>query len=218
MQKFKAVIFDFDGTIADSSKAIIEVLDELGTEYSLPKIASSDFKKFRKTTFKELLRTSGISKIRLFFLLKRARKLLGDKIPNVSTYKGMHSVIESLHNQNYLLGIVTSNSVENVQKFLKNNHLEFFNFIHSEPGLFGKDKVINQCLKTLKLTTDEVIYVGDETRDIEAANKSGIQIISTCWGYNDKSLLKPLNPDYLISAPKEILKILTKEVVESVNT
>jgi phosphoglycolate phosphatase len=55
----------------------------------------------------------------------------------------------------------------------------------------------------------EVIYVGDEDRDIIAAKKAKIKNIAVSWGYNSKNKLRQLNPDFLVNSPKEMVSYLS---------
>ncbi len=43
-----------------------------------------------------------------------------------------------------------------------------------------------------------MIYVGDETRDITAAQKSQVQVVAVAWGFNSPQILSQFNPDHLI--------------------
>ena len=108
----------------------------------------------------------------------------------------------------YKLGILTSNSEENVSKFLKKNNLDLFDFIHSESSILGKSKAMHDLLKKHGIRPEEAIYVGDEIRDIEAARKTNIEIIPVCWGYNSKQILEKQNPDFLIDEPRQLIEIL----------
>ena len=58
------------------------------------------------------------------------------------------------------------------------------------------------------LKPQEIIYVGDEVRDIQACKKIGVKIIAVSWGYNSKEILDREKPDYLVNKPIEIPKIL----------
>jgi phosphoglycolate phosphatase len=53
-----------------------------------------------------------------------------------------------------------------------------------------------------------VIYVGDEIRDIIAAHKCGIRIISVSWGFHTVDLLASKNPDYLVDNPRQIVQLM----------
>ena len=107
------------------------------------------------------------------------------------------------------MGILSSNSKENIEKFLQANSLEIFDFIHSEENILGKGKALGNLLKTHRLKNNEVIYVGDEVRDIEACKENGVKIISVTWGFNKKDILKKSKPDYIVDKPRKILKILS---------
>ena len=65
-------------------------------------------------------------------------------------------------------------------------------------------------MKVHSLSKREVIYIGDERRDIKASHKADIPIIAVTWGYNNKKMLAENNPDYLVSQPKEIISIVNK--------
>jgi len=56
-----------------------------------------------------------------------------------------------------------------------------------------------------KLDKNNVIYVGDETRDIRSARKSQIPIVAVTWGFNATEILSQHQPDYLVDHPSELL-------------
>ena len=133
---------------------------------------------------------------------------ISKEIVNANLTAGIKSVLEMLKKKGFILGILTSNSEDNVKQYLSKAKLEVFDFIYSGSSIFGKSRVINSMLKDKNLHKDQVIYVGDETRDIEAAKKSGIKVIAVSWGYNSASLLKKYYPDYLAEKPQEITDAL----------
>jgi phosphoglycolate phosphatase-like HAD superfamily hydrolase len=137
------------------------------------------------------------------------RRELSREIPHLQLFAGMKPVLRSLKQQGNHLGIVTSNSRENVVAFLTAQALpDIFDFVESGLTLFGKDKVLQRVVKQQRLNPADMIYVGDETRDIEAARKMGIQIISVTWGFNSEQALAAENPDFLIHQPEELLQVL----------
>jgi len=58
------------------------------------------------------------------------------------------------------------------------------------------------------LNPEEVIYVGDETRDIEASQKINIKVIVVSWGFNSRTVLAEHNPDFLIHQPQELIEVM----------
>ena len=84
----------------------------------------------------------------------------------------------------------------------------FFDFIYSGVTIFGKTTIINNALKQNNLSSQQVIYVGDETRDIEASKKANIKVIAVAWGFNSHEVLAKQNPDFLIHQPMELLQVI----------
>ncbi|MEX0269583.1 HAD-IA family hydrolase [Leptolyngbyaceae cyanobacterium UHCC 1019] len=206
----KVIIFDFDGTIADSLEAVWKISNQLAAEFGYPVTQADDINQLKNLSSKEIIKLSKLSPLKIPFLVRRLRQELSYEIPHLQTFPGMSLALRSLQYQGNRLGIVTSNSRENVVAFLAaQTLLDVFDFVESGLALFGKDKVIQRVVKRQRLNLADVIYVGDETRDIEAAQKIGIPIISVTWGFNSSQALAKENPDFLISQPEELLQIAT---------
>ena len=204
----KTVLFDFDGTLADTLYEVVNIINSLSREFGYSKIKKKDIPKIRNKTAQEILKEAGISMFKLPFIVKRARLELNKVIEFLKPVQSIREVLLVLKKRRYKLGIVTSNSKENVEKFLKKNNFELFDFIYSGSSIFGKHKLLKDTLKKQNLKPNEVIYVGDETRDIEAARKNQIKIIAVIWGFNSRKILENYHPDFLIDKPKELLEIL----------
>jgi len=63
-------------------------------------------------------------------------------------------------------------------------------------------------LKERNFDPQSVFYVGDETRDVEAARKAGVKTIAVTWGFNGEDILKKQKPDYLARRPEELIALL----------
>ena len=107
------------------------------------------------------------------------------------------------------MGIISSNSKKNINTFLKNEKIDTLDFIISSP-LFSKEIKINKLKKKLKLKDEDILYVGDEVRDIVSAKKANIDIASVTYGYNTKEYLSSENPTYFIDDLKELFNIIEK--------
>ena len=83
----------------------------------------------------------------------------------------------------------------------------FFNFIHDESNHFSKRYLLKKTLKKYKIDKSKVFYIGDETRDIEAAKRNNIQSIAVTWGYNSEKVLLKHLPTYLAKQPEYLLAI-----------
>lgn len=205
----KVIIFDFDGTIADSFAVILRISNQLAQEFGYPVAQPDDIETLKNLSSREIIKRSGIAPLRLPFLLRRLQRELNQEICQMQLIPGMKETLLTLHEQGHRLAIVTSNSSENVNMFLELQNLTpVFDFVGSGLSLFGKGRIIQRLLKRHCLDPATVLYVGDETRDVEAARNIGIQMVAVTWGFNSSQALAAENPDYLVHHPQELLTVM----------
>jgi phosphoglycolate phosphatase len=201
------IFFDFDGTISDSHAAAMDTYNLISAKFGYTPVADHDLEGLKSVTSREVLKKLGISPFKLPFILREARVKFQDRIHSLKPFVGIVTALEQLKDLGFQLGILTSNSKKNVVKFLDKNNLNIFNVVYCGASIFGKSKVIKKALKAGKFTPQNVIYVGDETRDIEAAHAAGIKVISVCWGFNTKAVLSSQNPDFMIEKPSQLSEV-----------
>jgi phosphoglycolate phosphatase-like HAD superfamily hydrolase len=203
------IIFDFDGTIADTFDLALEIYNRIAPEYNCRPAGPDDNELLRTKKPQELLKIYGVSRLKLLALLLRVRKELSRHIPDIKLVPGMDAALREIRKAGYRMGILTSNSTANVRMFLDINNLsDLFDFVYSGKSLMGKEKVIRRSLTHENLSADRVIYVGDETRDIEASKEAGIPVIAVSWGLNRRDVLASLSPDQIADSPKELPGLL----------
>lgn len=205
----KIIIFDFDGTIADGLYCVIGVFRSISGKYGLKKMSTAEMEKLIKTTssaefFKEL----NLSFWKAPFAIRAARKELSRQMDKIKIFSEIENVLAKLKKRGHILCILTSNSQENIDYFLKKNNLTVFDFAYGGCGLFGKSRFMKKILKKYNCNTSEAVSIGDETRDIEAAKKCNITSVAVSWGFNSRNILEKYQPDYLIDNPEDLLEIL----------
>jgi phosphoglycolate phosphatase len=208
MKKDFVVIFDFDGTITQIMKSPENIVNILAREFGFKKIKAGEIEKLKEKKAQEVIKLLKVPLIKLPFILMRARSLLSSEMEKLKPFEGIKEVTDYLSRGKFDFGILSSNSKENVSSFLKKNQMDHFNFIFSEKSIFGKEKALFKLIKKRKLKSENIIFVGDETRDIEAAKKAKVKTIAVSWGINKEELLKRHNPDYLAKTPKGLIEIL----------
>lgn len=202
----KLIIFDFDGTIADSRNTIVEIANRLAIEFGYEPVDEEELLRLSQLSSREIIQQSPVPFYKIPFLLGRLKKELNKEISDLKPFSGITDSLAQLKENGYILGIITSNIEDNVIAFLTNNNLDsFFEFIHTGTTLFGKHKIINRLIKRRNLSLEGIVYVGDETRDIEAAKKSKIKVIAVSWGFNSPNILAEYKPDFLIHHPQELV-------------
>jgi phosphoglycolate phosphatase len=202
----KHLIFDFDGTIADSGPLIYANL----TQYR--KKCDLSWNELRDLPSKEVVRALGISKLDLPKLILQIRSDFKNKIKEQPLAADIRQAIFTLKKHGYALYIVSSNSEENISAFLTQHGLrESFSKITSFFTIFGKSHGLAKLLKEIQIPPGEAIYIGDETRDIEAAKKVGLESLAISWGYNSEKVLASYQPTYMARSPRELVELLCEE-------
>lgn len=205
--KFKYIFFDFDGTIADTEIINFKIFEQLADKYNLKRISYDELIHIKKMSARQLIDYLHVKKRKLPFILRRGKKLLNQNIRNVELCKdNFIDITTILKSKGVKLAIITSNSRRNVKSFLQKHKFDCFDFIISS-SLFGKEHKIRKIIKRERLNLDEVLYVGDEIRDIAAAKSSNIKIATVAWGYNTVESLLDHEPDYLLNDPEELIDI-----------
>lgn len=208
----KYIIFDFDGTIVNSKKLALQLINDLSGKYGYRKAAEEELDYLSTLSIRERLKLFHVSFYKVPQIVLDMRKNYNQSVESLEIFNGIREVIYNLKEKGFKLGIISSNAEDNIRKVLVKYNLEVFDSIHSSYNLFGKSGKINAFLKKHKLKKEEIIYIGDELRDIQACKKSDVKIIAVDWGYDSRELLASGNPDYLVSHPSEmidLIKVLT---------
>ena len=206
----KTIIFDFDGTIADTLDSVVRIVNDHAEHFGYKKVTKEDIPYLQGKKPREILSYLGISIFKLPLWIKKIHSEINKEISNMESTVNISPLLSELNNnEHFHLGILTSNTQENVKKFLDKNGLDFFDFIRTGKSVFGKSHMINRIIKQRHVNKNEAFYVCDEVRDIEAARKSGIRSIAVTWGYNTKGALMKENPDFLVDSPDELRNIIT---------
>ena len=197
------VIFDFDGTLADTfalgSQLINEYADQLGYK-------QIDFAANKDKSARELIKMSGVRFWQIPGLIRFFRKKSVERAAEVNAFDGIPDLVRRLHGDGFSLGIITTNSAQTISIFLQKYGLtDLFTYIKPEISLFGKKRAIRRARRHLK---SEIIYIGDELRDIEACRAVNIPIISVSWGFNSTEILEKNNTGMVAANTEEVYNFI----------
>lgn len=207
----RTVIFDFDGTIADSLEVGLRVVNSLAKDFGLDLVTRDTLDRWHEMSSKEILKEIKLPFFRLPLMIRRFKRELNREIPSLRPFDGMDHALQDLKALGCRLGIVSSNSEENIRGFLaaqKMSHL--FDFVVSCPRLMGKDKALKKLIKQYHLHPETVLYVGDETRDVDAAKRSNVRSAAVAWGFNSVKVLAQHCPDFVLTEPRELSKVVVR--------
>ena len=214
----KLVIFDFDGTIADTFDAGVRILNKLAGEFGFRPLHLKDLEKARDMRTHQLVRFLGVPARKMSRIARRGSEELHSCIESIQPLRGMSEALRELRRLGYSLGIITSNTELNVNIFLRNHGLELFDFIRCSSKLLGKARMIRSVIRKQHVHTVDILFVGDETRDIEACQRVGIRIAAVTWGYNSRRSLVAMKPDFVFDDPQELVSLLARQAAPQQET
>ncbi len=204
----KIILFDFDGTIANTPPVAFEITNKAIKDFGYEPITTEDFRSLQQMKPLEILTHFRFPLWKVPSLINRVKKELLVQINKVKLYPGIERLLLNLKMDQFKLAILSSNLKETVDKFLELHALLIFEYIRCEPNIFEKSKLIRKFLKSNNLKASEVVYIGDEVRDIEASRDNKVKVIAVSWGFNSAQTLAKAKPDYIAQKPAEIYEIV----------
>ena len=211
----KYIIFDFDGTIADtlpfSFQKFLEIakllkIDDLNDQEIIKEIRSKSYQELLKGSFKR----AWLKLPYVVNMIKNMQVELEKEMENIKFFSGVKKLLFDLKKAEYKLAIISSKRIENINVFIKHNNINIFDFVHGKTDLFGKAGYLGKFLSDFKLDKSKVIYIGDEIRDVEACKKVGIKMIGVSWGLHTVEALKKAGVDYIAKKPLEIYSFFNR--------
>jgi HAD superfamily hydrolase (TIGR01509 family) len=210
-----AVIFDWDGTIADTRQAVVasfqETLRGIGVEvkdaYIEKRIGIGAI-----NTFKEALEAAGKS-----FTQKMLEELVKQKIvtqvnlaDTVNLFEGAIELLDSLRSR-VPIGLASMNNRRVILNLLRKMRLvEYFQaVITADEVEYPKPcpNIFLECARRLGCLPDRCVVVEDSVFGVEAALKAGMKCIGVPTGAYTRRQLERMKPDLVVNSLKERLKI-----------
>ena len=205
---YRLVVFDFDGTLADSMLATVQIFQEIGPGLGLKPFA--DLNAARHMPTRKVLKAVGATFWKMPKIVRAFQAAAALHAPHLKLHAGVADALAALHATGTRLGILSSNQEANIRKCLAANGVEhLFAFVVGHPQLFGKARAIRRIRKREKIERADFVYVGDESRDLEAAQKAGVSVAAVSWGFHAPELLASMNPTYMLAHPAELVRLVS---------
>lgn len=204
----KHIIFDFDGTLVDSEQVILTTWNTLAKQYNFKIVDPNEVESMKKMSLREKSRYLNFPLYKVPIFAPKLYQLYQNSLQDIKLFAGIKDLLQELKARGYKVTIISSNSRDVILSFLKRNQITSIKDVICSSSLLGKDKLIMRYLRENRLHSSEVIYIGDEQRDILACKKVGVKIIWVGWGLDSIELIKNMQPDYQVFKPSEILNIV----------
>lgn len=204
--RYRLLIFDFDGTLADSFPAFQVVFQEAIARFGLRPVGEDELPTLRGQSAREVIRYLGLPMWKVPRVGKYVREAMAAH--PVPLFAGMEEVLRQLASRGVQLAVVSSNSEANVRAVLGPELAGLFATFDCGASLFGKASKFRRVLKQTGRAPREVLTIGDELRDAEAAQAAGLDFGAVSWGYTALAGLERSKPAVVFREPSELLDLL----------
>lgn len=203
----RALIFDFDGTLADSFETLLSIFEDITKRDK--KLTAAEIAELRGKSLKEIIKYLKIRRWQIPRLVLNAKKQLAIRMVDIHLFPGIKQAITELGKDNKIY-ILSTNSSDNIHLLLKKNKIDnYIAGVYGDIGLRGKSSALKKLIKKERLNRADCIYIGDEVRDIEAARKAKVASAGVTWGFNNPEAIRKANPDIVIEKTRKLV-ILAK--------
>ena len=206
------VIFDFDGTIADSFVESLAAYNRIAPRLRLRSVQEHEVPGLRRMSAGELLRVLGIPMWKLPRLMIAVRADLHEHFHSVKPIAGIADELRNLGAAGCHLAIVTSNSEENVRQFLARHHFAEFQTIVAGSSIFGKATRLRRLIRSAGADHATTVYIGDTVPDIRAAREAGTAAVAVAWGFSNRAPLRAEAPDALVESTQHLAAVIRRLV------
>jgi phosphoglycolate phosphatase len=212
-----SVIFDLDGTLADTIDDIGAACNFALHKYGMSGHTSDEYKYFVGDGIRELIERAlpeehrGNPKMTEDCLNTFRHYYQENYCVFTKPYDGIFETLNSLKSSGISLSVVTNKNEEAVKLIISKLFKGYFDIVIGNSDSIKQkpdpESVIS-IMNTQKLSSDEVIFVGDSYTDIRTAKNAGIKGVGVLWGFRTREELEKEGADFIISDPTELIGIV----------
>jgi phosphoglycolate phosphatase len=204
---YPLVIFDLDGTLADSFPWFLRNVNGVADKFGFRRIADQDIEALRGLGSREILRRLEIPFWKLPGIARHMRRLKAEHLADIALFPEVDTMLRALAEAGLRLALVSSDNEANARRQL-GEIATLFSYFECGASLFGKPTKFRRILKRSGIGAAQAIAIGDEIRDIEAARAAGIACGAVTWGYATPEALRARGPDLVFDSMADIARHL----------
>lgn len=210
---YKTVLFDFDGTLVDTSEGILQSLryafDTSGREAPPESVLRKFIGPPLLSSFQEFCGLSYDESQNMIALFQK--DYVSDGLYVSRIYDGVIDTVEHLKQNGAGVGIVSLKPKTMLEKLLRYDNIDhLFSYVYGtvHDGDSDKSTVIREAADHFGTGTSDTLMVGDRKYDIDGAHKAGFKCAGAVYGCGTKEELVEHRADFLIYRPEDLIPIV----------
>jgi phosphoglycolate phosphatase len=200
--RYDLIIFDLDGTLADSFAFFVSVHNQLADRHGFRRIAPAEIDALRGRSARDVMRHVRLPRWKLPWVARSFVRLM--RAADIPLFAGVGPMLQQLERSGAALALVSSNAADNCRRILGDAHWQRLVHVECGASILGKRRRIARVLRVTGIEPARAIYVGDQITDAEAARAAGVAFGAVAWGYATRASLQRLQPAHLFDAVEEL--------------
>ena len=202
---YSLAIFDLDGTLVDSFPWFARTINDVADRFGFRRVAEDELETIRAKSTREILAHLQLPLWKVPAVARHMRRLKAEAAADTPLFQGVPEMLQRLADHGIKLALVTSDSQANARRKLGTS-AGLISYYDCAASLFGKPARFRRVIRRAKIDKTEIIAIGDEVRDVEAARAVGICCGSVAWGYAAPKALRAMKPDFMFEQMDDIAR------------
>jgi len=202
--RYRLVIFDFDGTLADTFAWFSRAFNEAAVAHGFRKLDETEVNGLRYCDTREIIERLRIPERKLPAMMRFLRERMVRDRGEIRLFSGVEAVLRQLAEKEVVLAVVSSNSRDNVEAILGPELTGLIRYFSCGSSLFGKHTKLRAVRRRARVEPARTVCIGDEVRDLQAASRAGLAFGAVAWGYAHRDAFSAHEPNAIFTAPGDI--------------
>ena len=210
--KYRAVIFDMDGTVLDTLADLHDAvnamrrhegLEELSLDYVRRSVGNGVGVLMERTLGEDYPRRQEAEAFYRAFYESHC-------LIKTAPYPGILALMEALQARGVAMAVVSNKqdaAVQSLRDHFFGTRLDFALGTTEKLPRKPHPEMVWACVEALGRERESCLFVGDSEVDIATARNAGLDVAAVSWGFRERGLLESLQPDYLVDEPRELLAL-----------
>lgn len=202
--KYQLVMFDFDGTLADSFAWAAGLVNQFADQYGFRRVDPAEHETLRVLDAKTLIQQLGVPMWKIPIMTAHVHRLMAREIDRIPLFEGIDRELRCIAEHGVRLAVVSSNAEQNVRRVLGPENAALIDYFECGAAVFGKAPKLKALVRRSGVPADQAILVGDEIRDADAARQAQVAFGAVAWGYTHYAALLAHGPDEQFDRVEEL--------------
>ena len=205
--RYRLVIFDFDGTLADTLPWVLGAMDDVADRFKFRRVREGELDELRHCHAREVMRRLGIPRWKLPMIARYVRDRMAEDIDQIQMFPGAGEMIDQLADAGIKMAVVSANGEATIRRVL-GARAQRITAVSAGVSLFGKRGKLVRMSRMAEVEAARTLVIGDEIRDLNAARSARMAFGAVAWGLTRPDALTVGDPDAVFHQMADIPKLL----------